>query len=113
MDFDNLNIKDEMPDINLIRDFDPDNIKVRTDPLMAALSIGMQQMPGGIEGMHRVMLKFMEMYEQKDNTEEIDTKYFVNMMFDPDARTIDRISSLMETRFEEVCKQEHQKNREK
>lgn len=101
---DTNSIQDEkVPKIDLVTEFDPDSERVKNDPLWAALSIGMQQMPGGIKGMQRVMMQFMKATETKNwDDEEINIKEIENMMFDPNARTISRIISLMEARYEEV-----------
>lgn len=108
---------DEIPKLDLVADFNPDNPRTQTDPLIAALSIGMQQMPGGIEGMQHLMMQFMKATESGNWSEEnIDPRDIEKMMFDPDDRTAARISSLMETRYEEVydkeCRLKAEKMRE-
>ena len=100
---------DEVPKIDLVEEFDPDNPNVKTNPLLAALSLGMQQMPGGIKGMNEAMIQFMKATETHDWSEDnVDTNIIGKMMFNPNARTISRIISLMDARYEEVEEQEQE-----
>lgn len=99
---------DDIPILDLVNEFDPDNPKVQTNPLHAALSIGMQQMPGGIAGMQRVMGVFMKGAKKDDpkspfyREDEVQPEEIERMLFNPDQRTLDRILEIMYDRFDEV-----------
>lgn len=92
----------DIPRIDLVEEFGPDHPNVQVNPMFAALSIGMQQMPGSIEGMKNSMEHFMNATDSRYWNRDIDTRAIERMMFEPDERTIDRIISLMETRYDEI-----------
>jgi len=92
----------EIPRIDLVEEFGPENPNVQINPIFSAFSIGMQQMPGGLEGMKYSMRHFMNATDKKYWNQDIDGRAIERMMFDPDERTIDRIISLMEARYDEV-----------
>lgn len=96
----------EIPRIDISDDFGPENPNVQVDPMFAALSLGMQQMPGGIEGMKYNIKHFMNATDRRYWNRNIDTYAIERMMFDPDERTIERLISLMETRYDEVHEME-------
>jgi hypothetical protein len=102
----------EIPRIDLTKEFGPENPNVQVNPMFSALSIGMQQMPGGLEGMKYSMLHFMNATDRRYHNRDVDPRAIERMMFDPDERTIDRIISLMEARYDEVEEMEQRLLRE-
>lgn len=92
----------EMPRIDIGEEFGPDNPNVQVNPIFAALSLGMQQMPGGLIGMKYNMQNFMNATDKRHKHRNVNPRAIEMMMFDPDERTIDGIISLMETRYNEV-----------